>query len=180
MLGDSQVKRLLRAWVNGGSRQKKMAAHCAESGWTTNDLKIAIRQHQASSHSTCFILIGLNDILQHIPTEKIKSNILTIINILVTSGKHVIISTLPPTLNSSKKQQSEIKNLNIYIQSLQTKSNVSVISFHKHFPPFSSQNLDHYQLHYPDGRPDRLHLSMKGFQLLISLIAGALPPTPAH
>lgn len=181
MLGDSQMKRLLRAWAgNNGSRQKKMTAHCAESGWTTTELKIAIRQNHTSFNSICFVLIGLNDILQKVPITTVKSNILSIVNILTTSGKSVLISTLPPTLDRIDKRQSEIKIINIFIQSLQTKPNVSVITFHKQFPPFSSNNLDLYQLSYANGRPDKLHLSINGFQLLISLIREVLPPGPHH
>lgn len=168
------MKRMLRAWnVDDGSRQKRMGAHCVESGWTTSHLKIAIRQSIPFLHETCFILIGLNDVLQHIPLHEIKSNLLAIINILNKSGKSSILSTLPPTLNQCPNQQAEIKEINVFIQSLQTK-NIFTLHFHKHFPPFSPITNNLYQLKYSDGRPDHLHLSMKGFRLLISLINDSL------
>lgn len=171
MLGDSQIKRLLRG---RGVRRAEVDSHYAESGWTTQQLKIAVRQNQSSLHLQCFILIGLNDVIQNIKIKQTKTNIRTIVNLLTDSKRTVFISTLPPMLNANHYQQQNIKNINVFIQSLHSKTNVIVLQFHKQFPPFAPINHRYYQLRYANGRPDNLHLSMEGFRLLISLISDVL------
>lgn len=144
-----------------------------QGGMCTEQLKVVLRNKAPSFHEYCFVLIAINDIIRGVPVRVVKENLLAIINILHFHKKTVFISTLPPIINPTVIQMNNIKEVNVFIQSLHTRDKVQVIYFHRHFPPFTKQANQFYQLRYADNRPDNVHLSRQGHQLLISLIVVA-------
>lgn len=172
LLGDSQVVRLHKVW--GSSRQFTSADTCAVSGCTTEHLKTLISRYNHVLNHTCFLLIGINDILSSVPTYKIKDNIASIIKYLKKKHKIILISTLAPTLHKNKPIQDNIREINIFIQSFATSSTVKVIKLHKLFKPFNQDDQCYYQLQYFNGKPDYVHLSNAAFQQLIRQISEAV------
>lgn len=153
-----------------GQRTIAIDSTVAHGGWTTDDLKRAVRQQVTTLNSVCVMFVAINDIFKSIPPLRTKTNIKTIIQLLLSHNKKILISTLPPTLNSDSLQP-KIRSINIFIQSLNNPPTIKIINFHKSFPPFSPMNLKLYKLHYNNGRPDQVHLSSRGYQQLISLIS---------
>lgn len=170
LVGDSQARRLRETILKlypETSRNKDLV----QSGLCSEQLKTMIRKEATFLNKLCFVIIAINDILQGISCSVIKQNISTIVAILKTHNKSVIISTLPPVLNQSDNIRDSIKSINIFIQSLHTKDSVTVLFLHRHFPPFNTQMNDYYQLRYHHNRPDNIHLSSQGHNLLINLIS---------
>lgn len=95
VLGDSQAVRLCREWWKA-EPLREVDSSGARGGWTTNDLKSAVRQRVSSFKDICVILVSINDILRRHPPDKTKSNFKSILKILKTSNKSIFISTLPP------------------------------------------------------------------------------------
>lgn len=187
VLGDSQGVRLVR--VGGGqqstTQQWSIEHSVAHGGWTTQDLKCAIRNQVSVLKPTCIIFIGINDIFKSIAPEKTKINIKTIIRLLKSHNKTIYITTLPPTLHTPHIQP-KIKSLNIFIQSLNNPPSIQSIKFHKLFPPFAPMNLSLYNKKYRNGKPDNVHLSSAGFKQLVRHISPRVddllptPPAPLH
>lgn len=167
VLGDSQAVRLCKVW--GRKQPQRPIDICAMGGWTTKDLKRAVRQRAPTMNETCLILISINDILRQHKPHDIKSNLKFTLNILKSHNKSLLISTLPPTLYASRQTLDSIKSVNLFIQSTHNPPSITVLSFHKLFPPFSTENRSLYQRHYYDGRPDNVHLSPAAFLRLINL-----------
>jgi lysophospholipase L1-like esterase len=175
VLGDSQAVRMCGVWERLEG-QRAIDATAARGGWTTDDLKRSLRQHVTALHQVCVLFISINDIFKSVPPLRTKKNIKTIIQLLLSHNKTIIISTLPPTLNSENLQH-KIRSINIFIQSLNNPPSIKIIQFHKKFPPFSSMNLSYYKIRYNNGRPDSVHLSHTGYLQLISLISPLLGGT---
>jgi len=184
LLGDSQVRRLKLVWDSVDITTDSFAV----GGLTTEQLKTVISRHCSEFNKTCFVLIGINDILQNIPLEKIKSNIRSIVKYLVKMNFNIFISTLPPTLHNSIEVQETIHAINILIQSFNTSVNVNVIYLNKHFKPFNMQDEHYYVYKHKHGKPDLIHLSSLGLRNLMFLICDAVagqrpsapPPPPRH
>lgn len=181
LLGDSHVRRLHEVWDNVNITTDSFAV----GGLTTERLKTVISRHNAVFNQTCFVLIGINDILRKIPPRKIISNIKSIVKYLVKKDFVIFISTLPPTLHISSQIQEKIRTINIFIQSFQTTVNVNVIHFHKHFKPFNARDEHYYIFNNKPGKPDLIHLSAPGLRNLMNLICDAValqqrPTTTPH
>lgn len=168
VLGDSQAVRLGKIWTT--YPDVSVDFHCARGGWTTMDLKCAVRSGTDRFNQLCVVFIGINDILRGVPGTVINRNISIIIRTLLNNNKTVVLVTLPPTLNANTEQLFSIKLFNIYIQSFQANKRTIVVKFHEQFFPFIQYNSKLYQLRYSDGRPDFIHLSPQGCSLLVSSI----------
>lgn len=144
VLGDSQSVRLERMWL----RQVRQDCHisfCAGSGWTTARLKCEVRSRIEQFHKLCVLNIGINDILKSVPVDVSKANIKCIVSKLQHKHRTIIISTLPPTLHKPCYTSEPIRNLNVFIQSLHQHPTITVIPFHKDFPPYTSLDPTLYQ-----------------------------------
>lgn len=172
LLGDSQVKRMLNT-LDRQCPKNNLSSHFAVSGLFTNELKSAVRQRVQTFHQVCFILISINDIIKRFPIKTIKNNLSATVKILLTNNRTVLISTLPPVLNSLKIVNDSIVAINVFILSLQTHNKVTVIKLHKNFPPFKPLDPRLFQRRYSDNRPDNVHLSAQGHRLLTTLINDA-------
>lgn len=171
VLGDSQARRMSEVWVRTVNNID-LDHRGARGGWTTSDLKHSLKNLLSDLNQTCIIFISINDIFKNIPENQTKSNFKTIIQLIKSSNRNILIITLPPTLNNNTQQQEKIRNINVFLQSLHNPPAVQTIQFHKLFHPFSRNNKQYFQLKYHNNRPDPVHLSNQGYLKLISL----LPP----
>lgn len=172
LLGDSQSVRMAKNWKKdlGGLG---LETSCIKSGWTTGELKKAVKENVSFLKDKCFIFIGVNDVSKKVPLKEITKNLSAIIRFLSNQGKRIIIATLPPILNCTSEQAEQIRMIDVYILSFSTHKAVTVVPFHKLFPPFTEPKPDYYQCRYFNGRPDRVHLSPKGLKVLRELIISA-------
>lgn len=183
VMGDSQAVRLGRLWSTSGRFQNvDVECSCAGSGWTTTQLKMEIRKVTITNSIFCVVLVGINDILRNIPLTVIKRNIKTIVKLLTKQERtvFVILVTLPPTLNASAELLKSIKQFNVFIQSLATFKQTSIIQFHKLFVPFSHPDNRLYQCVFPDGRLDKVHLSRRGYGELLALLRNRFAELRCH
>lgn len=173
VLGDSQARRMCGVWeqLDDGV---EIDSRGTCGGWTTDDLKRSIRQLH-NLNPICIVFVSVNDIFKHLPIDHTKSNFKTIIKLLRSKHKKILISTLPPTLYNDPKQQEQIRILNVFIQSLNNPPETTVINFHKLFHPFEQINKSYFQIKYNNGRPDLVHLSKQGYRALISLLSPHIP-----
>lgn len=177
ILGDSQTVRLRKVW-EAEDRNRKFESSCSGSGWTTRHLLQAVRRNMCNVQSTCFVFISINDIIRAIPLPTVKQNIRTILRVLIDSNKSVLLSTIPPTLSQSHRQQQSIQEVNIFIQSLNNPPTVQVIYFNRLFPPFADNDSRLYQRTYYNGKPDLIHLSEFGLRSLTRLITQRTNTSP--
>jgi len=166
--GDSQAVRLRRLV----SPSAPVSQYC-RGGWQTGDVKRAVRLLDHEVQRPCFLMVGINDVRARVPCQVIKGNLKTIVNIILRVAKVLLISTLPPTLNSTPSELHLIAQVNNYILSFNQRPGVVVVPLHRHFPPFSppSRTVQLYQRRYFNGRPDNIHLSTRGLSLLLNIIA---------
>lgn len=173
LLGDSQSVRMYKNCKKelGGF---VLDTSCTLSGWNTSQLRTAVKEKAGVLVNNCFIFIGVNDILKKVPMKDTVNNIKSIIKILHRHHKRILIATLPPILNSISQQEEQIRSLNVHIQSFGTHPAVTIVPFHKLFPPFSALKLEYYQQRYYSGRKDNVHLSARGLRAMVDLIISKL------
>lgn len=173
LLGDSQTVRMVKVWKQCAGCPR-LETSCAFSGWTTGQLREAVNTKVSGLEETCFIFIGVNDVIRNFSHQDMVQNLKVIIKHLIYHNKTILISTLPPLLHSSPEQEQLIKFFNVRVQSYSTHNSITVIPFHRVFPPFSEGKLEFYQLKYYNGRKDNVHLSPAGLKKLMELIISAL------
>ena len=71
--------------------------------------------YKAKQNDTVFVCFGVNDILQGMPEEQIKKDLLYIVEALKKLGKTVILQTVPP-FNYNEATVKTWKNVNTYIK----------------------------------------------------------------
>lgn len=148
----------------------------AVGGLTTSGLREIVCRNSANFNQTCFILIGVNDIMNNTTVTQIKSNIKSIVKYLTSKDYKLLLSTLPPTLHKSSEIDSKIRELNIFIQSYNTAPKVKVIYLNKLFKPYNQHDQQFYAQKYERGKPDYVHLAPAGLRVLQSLITEAVDP----
>lgn len=68
VLGDSQAVRMCGVWGQlKGQRTIAIDSTVAHGGWTTDDLKRAVRQQVTTLNSVCVMFVAINDIFKSIP-----------------------------------------------------------------------------------------------------------------
>lgn len=172
LLGDSQSVRMGKVWRHN-LQGYKLETSCCVSGWTTSKLREAVQGGTADLEEVCFIFIGVNDVLKKVTYAEMIKNLKAILKHLKYHNKRILISTLPTLLNSSLYQEQQIRCFNVFIQSFSAQNFVTVVPFHKMFPPFVELRKKMYQLRYHNGRADNVHLSSTGLQSLIDLIVSS-------
>lgn len=169
LLGDSQSVRMSKIWRKE-SHRCKLETSCAVSGWTTGQLKEVLKDRMYLLARVCVLFIAVNDIIKKVPLSVVFKNIKEILNVLKQHKRLVLFTTLPPILNCSSEQSEQVRAVNVYIQSFSTRPSVTVVPFHRLFPPFANFNPRYYQLRYYNGRADNVHLSAVGIKALMEVI----------
>lgn len=164
VLGDSHARRLSEQWLRV-SDTIQLHTSAAVGGWTSTQLEHCVKSIVTELPTTCFIIIGTNDILKSIPYHRTKFNVKSIINTLKINSKKMFISTLPPTLINENSVQKQFRRINIFFQSMHNPPQVTVINFHKHFAPFANKHFKLYHVqNKSQSRTDKVHLSIESYQ----------------
>lgn len=148
-LGDSII-----AWNNYLKTNNKFE-NFGVPGFTTTDIIWQLKNdvEEIISGETVFLMIGVNDIMNRILTDKIISNIKEIISILENKFKKIYFISLLPTDDFKLNKEIKIINKNIEMQ-----KNISFINLYEFF---LDKNKCLNYIYTTDG----VHLNNSGYEL---------------
>ncbi|NME35994.1 MULTISPECIES: GDSL-type esterase/lipase family protein [Fusobacterium] len=123
-------------------------------GFCSRDVLWLLEDREDIKGDTVVLMVGVNDILGDIPSEKIFNNLLKIIEILKERFKKIILISVLPTMYKDKNKK--IKNLNFL---LRNQMFVEKLMIHNLFLNEEGIIDNKYSA-------DGVHLSPEGYKLL--------------
>ncbi len=123
-------------------------------GYFSRDVLWLLEENENIKGDTSVLMIGVNDILSNVSSEKIFQNILKILDILSRRFKRVIVVSVLPTMYIDKNKK--IRNLNFFLREQLFTEKLMI------------DNLFLNSMGVLDNKysPDGVHLSPDGYQLL--------------
>lgn len=162
-LGDSQAVRMCRTYGPGGDDQ------CAESGATTQRVKVLVRHGVNQLLDTCLLMVGVNDLSKGLSLDSACKNVKVIIGLVTRSGRRLFLVTLPPTKFKKPEINMLVQRFNSYLLSFQGHPAVRVIRFHSKFPDFQVDSVESLMenRYRHSHRRDKVHVSREGHLLIL-------------
>lgn len=128
------------------------------------------RMHLSSTAQTVVLMIGVNDILNQTPLNKVQSNYIKILKSFSPEQKIYILSLLPVIdAKQTKSINQDIKTLNRWLQSEVKNYKFDYINLYPDFLDKNKRGLD--EAYTTDG----IHLTQKAYKLWEKLLNNILP-----
>ncbi|WP_300327899.1 GDSL-type esterase/lipase family protein [Fusobacterium sp.] len=123
-------------------------------GYFSRDVLWLLEENENIKGDTSVLMVGVNDILGNVSSEKIFQNILKILDILSERFKRVIVVSVLPTMYVDKNKK--IRNLNFFLREQLFTEKLMI------------DNLFLNSMGVLDNKysPDGVHLSPDGYRLL--------------
>uniref|UniRef100_A0A8D8ZAY6 SGNH hydrolase-type esterase domain-containing protein n=1 Tax=Cacopsylla melanoneura TaxID=428564 RepID=A0A8D8ZAY6_9HEMI len=134
--------------------------------------------HNHSNDVLC-LLAGTNDFLKSVDVDDVKKSHRKLVNYCLRRFKHIVLCQIPPIPNLPVDRNETIRLFNRWLVTVYAQNpKVTVVnSFH----PFLSEHtlpyplVRYYELTYPSGKTDLIHLNRDGLLILRNIILSAIP-----
>ena len=118
------------------------------------------RMHLSSHAQSIVLMIGVNDILNQVPLNKIQNNYIKILKNFSPEQNIYILSLLPVIDDKQTKSINQnIKTINRWLQAEVKKHNCNYINLYPHFLDKNAKGL--HEIYTNDG----IHLTAKAYRL---------------
>ncbi len=128
-------------------------------GDTTEGLIFRLQHTLDKQPETVILMIGINDLLQGVPLNQVKSNYTLLLDLLEPVKRLLILSDLPITQFDDRDElNAKVIALNIFLKNIVKERELTYIDLYRHFSNDRGDLIDEYT-------SDGVHLSEAGYRV---------------